>query len=63
MIAVQQCSSERRRTVTYQAPKLQVLGSIAELTLAGRCKQIAPLSDGTFVQIHHKRFDLNHCTS
>jgi hypothetical protein len=50
--------------VTYEAPKLQVLGSIAELTLAGRCKQIAPLSDGTFIQIApKKRFDLNNCTS
>jgi len=49
--------------VTYEAPKLQVLGSIADLTLAGRCKQIAPLTDGTFVQVHHRRFDLNHCTS
>ena len=52
------------RAVTYESPKLEVLGSIADLTLAGICKQIAPNSDGTFLQLNaHKRVDLNHCTS
>jgi hypothetical protein len=50
-------------SVVYESPKLQVLGSIADLTLAGVCKQIAPNSDGTYLQLNHKRFDLNHCTS
>jgi hypothetical protein len=56
-------SRERRTPHMYESPKLEVLGSIADLTLAGVCKTIAPNSDGTYLQLNHKRFNLNHCTS
>jgi hypothetical protein len=47
--------------MTYEAPKLKVLGSLAELTLATGCKQVAPTTDGT--HLNHPHRNLNHCTS
>jgi hypothetical protein len=46
---------------TYEAPKLKVLGTISELTLASGCKQVAVNSDGTFLR--HPKRPLNACTS
>jgi hypothetical protein len=47
--------------MSYEAPKLQVLGSITELTLASGCKQVDVTSDGTFLR--HPKRPLNGCTS
>lgn len=43
----------------YEAPKLVVIGSVAELT--GTLKQISPSSDGTYLMPGH--IPLNNFTS